>query len=162
MCPILWRRRGRPRTHWSDSVSWLVWSLFRISRAELEEVDGKRKVWGSLFRPLSPQHGFQREDWILWGSGAMWIVQQSKQSLISIKMGMQWWMDGFFSTIKPLSLLKCCVSLYFVLQPNQKGHKSYRMENYIHLEERKKVELAFKCIWYFLNTLGHLDYILLS
>ncbi|TWW64289.1 hypothetical protein D4764_03G0012970 [Takifugu flavidus] len=52
----LHRRRppGRPRTHWRDYVSRLVWEHLGIPSDELEEVAGEREVWASLLRLLPP------------------------------------------------------------------------------------------------------------
>ena len=54
-CPIGRRPRGRPRTRWSDYVTWLAWERLGILPEELEEVSGEREVWVSLLRQLPPR-----------------------------------------------------------------------------------------------------------
>ncbi|TWW61049.1 hypothetical protein D4764_05G0011390 [Takifugu flavidus] len=49
------RPPGRPRTHWRDFVSRLVWECLGIPPDELEEVAGEREVWASLLRLLPPR-----------------------------------------------------------------------------------------------------------
>ncbi|TWW54384.1 hypothetical protein D4764_0180610 [Takifugu flavidus] len=58
-CPLdaslVRRPLGRPRTHWRDYVSRLVWERLGIPPDELEEVAGEREVWASLLRLLPPR-----------------------------------------------------------------------------------------------------------
>ena len=42
------RPQGRPRTCWSDYVTWLAWERLGILPEELEEVSGEREVGVSL------------------------------------------------------------------------------------------------------------------
>ncbi|KAK3506093.1 hypothetical protein QTP70_018234, partial [Hemibagrus guttatus] len=56
-CPTGKRPRGRPRTHWRDHVSRLVWESLGVPPEELEEVPGEREVWASLLRLLPPRPG---------------------------------------------------------------------------------------------------------
>ena len=45
---------GKPRTRWSDYVTWLAWERLGILLEELEEVSGEREIWVSLLRQLPP------------------------------------------------------------------------------------------------------------
>ncbi len=56
-CPTGRRPRGRPRTCWSDYVTWLAWEHLRVLLEELEEVPRERQVWVSLLRLLFPYPG---------------------------------------------------------------------------------------------------------
>lgn len=42
------RPRGRPRRHWSDYISHLVWEHLGIPYEELEDVAGERDIWATL------------------------------------------------------------------------------------------------------------------
>ena len=53
-CPTGRRPRGRPRTRWSDYVTWLARERLGILPEELEEVSGVREVWASLHQTVTP------------------------------------------------------------------------------------------------------------
>lgn len=51
-CPFRKRNQGRPRTQWSDYISWLAWEDLSIDYKQLVEV-----VWASLLNLFPPWPG---------------------------------------------------------------------------------------------------------